>query len=332
MLTVHFTHEDIARTHMEPMARPGAEALFALGHLERLARQSRGVGRWVSHARAWMAAQPCRHPGLQHALRLRDELLPFLLARPAPDRDAELAPDTRRALAALAEFQKACLLPYRTSLREMLDETRLCYSDMVARLGLAATLERLQYNAKWEAGTLTVDDGTDREVFLDGQGLKLVPSAFLSGTPRLYTWREGAAEGGAAERRPGPPAHILVFPVCPHGLASTALVKDTQRPAKPLPQLLGRTRAAVLERLTRPQSTSELSAALRISATTASEHTSVLRGSGLVSTTRNGGSVLHEVTALGALMLNSPPEPTRPWCRDCADRRAEGTQAKELVA
>ncbi|CAL9560181.1 hypothetical protein SUDANB37_04637 [Streptomyces sp. enrichment culture] len=332
MLTVHFTHEDIARTHMVPMARLGAEALFALGHLEHLGQQSRGVGRWVSHARAWVAAQPSRHLGLQRALQLRGDLLPFLLSRPAPDRDTAVPEDIRRALGALGEFQKACVAPYRTSIREMLDETRHCYSDMVARLGLAATLERLQFNAKWEAGTLTVDDGTDRAVRLDGQGLKLVPSAFLSGTPRLYRWQERTSDRALADRPSVRPVHIMVFPVCPHGLASTALVKDTQRPAKPLPQLLGRTRAAVLERLTRPQSTSELSAALSISATTASEHTSVLRSSGLVSTTRNGGSVRHEVTALGALMLNSPPEPARAWCRDCAERRAVGSEAKELVA
>ncbi|WP_374985428.1 ArsR/SmtB family transcription factor [Streptomyces fradiae] len=330
MLTVHFTHEDIARTHMVPMARLGAEALFALGHLERLGQQSRGVGRWVSHARAWVAAQPSRHPGLQQALELRGDLLPFLLSRPAPDR--AVPEELRRALSALGEFQKACVVPYRTSIREMLDETRHSYSDMVARLGLAATLERLQCNAKWGAGALTVDDGTDRAVRLDGQGLKLVPSAFLSGTPRLYRWQERTSDRAPADRPSVRPVHVMVFPVCPHGLASTALVKDTQRPAKPLPQLLGRTRAAVLERLTRPQSTSELSAALSISATTASEHTSVLRGSGLVSTTRNGGSVRHEVTALGALMLNSPSEPARAWCRDCAERREVGSEAKELVA
>ncbi|MFJ8663648.1 winged helix-turn-helix domain-containing protein [Streptomyces sp. NPDC093795] len=238
----------------------------------------------------------------------------------------------RQALAALADFQKACITPYHTSIQEMLDETRHCYSDMVAQLGLAATLERLQYNTKWEADTLTVDDGMDREVFLDGRGLELVPSVFLSGTPRLHTFRDRTAGRTAAERAAVRPVRVLVFPVCPHGLASTALVKETQRTAKPLPQLLGRTRAAVLERLTEPQSTSELSSALRISATTASEHASVLRSSGLVSTTRNGGSVRHEVTALGALMLNSPTDPARTWCSDCADRRAVGTEAREQVA
>ncbi|MFF8602464.1 ArsR/SmtB family transcription factor [Streptomyces sp. NPDC015232] len=329
---MHFTHEDIARTHMSPGARPGAEALFALGHLERSARQNRGVGRWVSHARAWVAARPSRHPGLQQALRLREELLPLLLAEGAPERDAAAPEEVRRALAALAEFQKACVTPYTASIRELLDETRHCYSDMVARLGLAATLERLQYNAKWESDRLTVDDRTDREVFLDGQGLELVPSVFLSGVPRLYAWRRGGAGRTATERAAGRPVYVMVFPVCPHGLAATALVKDNQRPVKPLPQLLGRTRAAVLERLTRPQSTSELSTALRISATTASEHTSVLRSSGLVSTTRHGGSVRHEVTALGTLILNSPTEPARTWCGDCAERRTEEDRSKGLVA
>ncbi|MFV0127310.1 ArsR/SmtB family transcription factor [Streptomyces sp. HMX112] len=331
MLTVHFTHEDIAKARMSPLARPEAESLYALGHLERSARQSRGVGKWVSHARAWVAARPSRHPALQHALHISDELMPFLLSRRSPDRDAAVPEDTRRALAALAEFRKACVTPYETSIREMLDETRHRYSRMVAQLGLAETLERLQYNAKWQAGRLTVDDGPDREVCLGGQGLELVPSVFLSGTPRLYTWQDREAGRTGAERAVRP-VNVMVFPVCPHGLAATALVKDAQRPTRPLPQLLGRTRAAVLERLTRPQSTSELSAALRISVTTASEHASVLRSSGLVSTTRNGSSVRHEVTALGALMLNSPTEPARAWCRDCADRCATDSPARELVA
>ncbi|MCQ0025001.1 helix-turn-helix domain-containing protein [Streptomyces somaliensis DSM 40738] len=337
MLTVHFTHEDIANAYMSPVARPEAEALYALGHLERSARQSRGAGRWVTHARAWVAARPSRHPVLQHALRISDDLMPLLLSRRAPDRGAAVPEGTRRALAALAEFRKACITPYETSIREILDETRHRYSNMVARLGLAETLERLQCKAKWEAGRLTVDYGPDREVFLDGQGLELVPSVFLSGPPQLHTRqlhtpRGRAVERTGAEHPAARPVNVMVFPVCSHGLATTALVKDAQRPTRPLPQLLGRTRAAVLERLTRPQSTSELSAALRISVTTASEHASVLRSSGLVSTTRNGSSVLHEVTPLGALMLNSPTEPARTWCRDCDERCAVGGEARELVA
>ncbi|URN17287.1 MULTISPECIES: ArsR/SmtB family transcription factor [Streptomyces] len=322
MLTVHFTHEDIAKAHMSPMACPEAEALYALGHLERSARQSRGVGRWVAHARAWVAARPSRHPALQHALHLGDDLMPLLLSRRAPDRGAAVSEETRRALAVLAEFRKACITPYETSIREMLDETRHRYSNMVARLGLAETLERLQCRAKWEAGRLTVDEGPDREVFLDGQGLELVPSVFLSGAPQLHTRQDRAAR----------PVNVMVFPVCSHGLATTALVKDAQRPTRPLPQLLGRTRAAVLERLAQPQSTSELSAALRISVTTASEHASVLRSSGLVSTTRDGSRVRHEVTPLGALMLNSPTEPARTWCRECDERCDVGGGARELVA
>ncbi|WP_344492643.1 winged helix-turn-helix domain-containing protein [Streptomyces enissocaesilis] len=328
---MHFTHEDIAKTHMAPAGHQEAEALFALELLAGPPPHGRATP-WISQARAWMRAHPFRHPDLQRARELQGDLLPLLLAgHDRPDgTEAPAEEESRRALTALSEFRKACVTPYQASVQGLLRDMRRCYSEMVADHGLATTLERMQHRASWAAETLSVADGTDREVYLDGRGLAFLPSVFHRGAPRLVTlpsrFTESPSPDQAIEQRP---THLMVFPVCPHGLASGTLVKDTQRPPRLLPQLLGRTRAAVLSQLTRPRSTSELSGALRISVTTASEHASVLRGSGLIATIRNGNSVLHEVTPLGAMMLNSPADPARLWCPNCAHRLAGPSDDRE---
>ena len=330
MLNVHFTHEDIAKTHMAPVVHQEVEALFALELLAGPPSQGRATA-WISQARAWMRAHPFRHPDLQRVRELHGELIPLLhTGYDRPDgTEVALPGEVRRALTALSEFGRACVTPYQASLRGLLRDMRRCYSEMVADYGLATALERLQYRASWAAETLSVADGTDQEVYLDGRGLALLPSVFHRGAPRLVTLQSRFTEPPTAEQAEQRPTHLMVLPVCPHGLASGNLVKDVQRPPQLLPQLLGRTRAAVLSQLTRPQSTSELSGALRISATTASEHASVLRGSGLISTIRNGNSVLHEVTPLGAMVLNSSADPARLWCPNCAHRLSAPSDDRE---
>ncbi|MFD8588064.1 winged helix-turn-helix domain-containing protein [Streptomyces sp. NPDC059637] len=312
MLTAHFTHEDIARTHMAPSAHPMAEAVFALDLLVSSLNRCR-PGRWAAHARAWAAARPFLHLELRRIRRSEERLLPVLLEAEGPARAADGQKETRRALSVLSEFQKAVVDPFWPSAHRLLLDTRKSCTHTLAHRGLAAVLESVGGTAGWSEGTLTVSGGEDREVFLDGRGVELMPSVFLSGGPRLYRWYD---------RTSGRRRAVLVFPVCPHGRATEALAKETRPQGGSLPQLLGRTRAAVLSQLTRPQSTSQLSAALRISVTTASEHTSVLRSTGLITTTRNGSSVRHEVTRLGELVLNPPAPPLSTWCTECAERAA----------
>ncbi|MDG4865877.1 winged helix-turn-helix domain-containing protein, partial [Streptomyces sp. T-3] len=65
----------------------------------------------------------------------------------------------------------------------------------------------------------------------------------------------------------------------------------------------GRTRSAVLASVDGGCTTGELARRVGVSAASASQHATVLRESGLLATVRDGNSVLHTVTPLGAALL-----------------------------
>ncbi|MGC9544412.1 ArsR/SmtB family transcription factor [Streptomyces sp. UG1] len=90
-----------------------------------------------------------------------------------------------------------------------------------------------------------------------------------------------------------------------------------------LARLLGHTRAAVLQALGGDCTTSELARRAGVSISSASEHAAVLRGAGLVSSTRQRNAVHHSLTPVGLALLDGSPshapgEPSIP----CVGHRA----------
>jgi 1-aminocyclopropane-1-carboxylate deaminase len=69
--------------------------------------------------------------------------------------------------------------------------------------------------------------------------------------------------------------------------------------------LVGRNRAAVLRTIADGCSTTELADRVGISLAAASQHASVLRDAGLITTHRRGSAVLHVLTPLGAELLQA---------------------------
>jgi DNA-binding transcriptional ArsR family regulator len=138
---------------------------------------------------------------------------------------------------------------------------------------------------RWRSPVLEVGYPTDRDLHLGGRGLRLVPSFFCSGRPVSLLDPEL------------PP--VVVYPIAHdpwHPMAAGTGPRS-------LSVLLGATRAAVLEAVGDGCTTTELSRRARVSAASASQHASVLRGAGLISTSRTGGSVLHTLTPLGTALL-----------------------------
>ena len=126
------------------------------------------------------------------------------------------------------------------------------------------------------------------ELHLDGRGLLLIPSYFIVNKP--LTMFDPAL----------PP--VLVYPVQrpPDALP----VRDTAKP-QALGALIGPTRAAVLQAIgTNPRTTEELARRAGISAASASEHSGVLRRSGLVESDRDRNRMRHRLTALGLALLD----------------------------
>ena len=155
---------------------------------------------------------------------------------------------------------------------------------LMAAQGLRTTLAGLVQGARWQGTTLEIDRPGDVEVHLDGRGLILLPSVFWTGRPLVGWYPEG---------------NVLVYP------AITPLpLLDAPSPEDALAALLGRSRAAVLEQLTQPRTTTDLARGLGMAKSTVSEHATTLRNSRLIMTRRDGKAVWHACTPLGLSLLN----------------------------
>ncbi|WP_169950777.1 helix-turn-helix transcriptional regulator [Microbispora sp. H11081] len=164
--------------------------------------------------------------------------------------------------------------------RETAAADRALRAETLLRGGTDALLATLLADGRWDPPVLHVRTTCDYEVELCGRGLLLVPSYFAPGALLMY--------------RPGL-STVLVYPMCSGDRPEDAT--DALGP------LLGRTRAAVLAALRHPATTSELADRVAVSRASASEHATVLRNAGLISTTRLGGAVLHTLTPLGSALL-----------------------------
>ncbi|MFD0775700.1 ArsR/SmtB family transcription factor, partial [Streptomonospora algeriensis] len=152
---------------------------------------------------------------------------------------------------------------------------------------LSALPAPLHRSARWCGPVLEVAYPVPRDLRLAGRDLHLVPSYFCHRYP-------------IALHDPQMPP-VLVYPAV-HTAVPVAATVDPRRRAA-LEKLLGRTRAAVLAAIADGCTTTELAQRLEISPASASEHATVLRGSGLVHSHRRRNTVWHRVTELGLRLL-----------------------------
>ncbi|HWG99032.1 MAG TPA: winged helix-turn-helix domain-containing protein [Pilimelia sp.] len=173
-------------------------------------------------------------------------------------------------------------------------------SEQLGRHGWEHVLARLHSSISWAAPVLDYTTSPahhaapcgPRDLYLDGRGLGLVPSVFARATALWVP--------------PGDATPLLRYPVRPalHLPASITGVRDFALDR--LAALLGATRAAVLEKIAEGRlTTTELACALRISASSASEHTTVLRCGGLVRSHRDRNRVYHEITRTGRGLVDA---------------------------
>jgi DNA-binding transcriptional ArsR family regulator len=150
--------------------------------------------------------------------------------------------------------------------------------------GLEALFADLHPDLSWADGTLTLRnrDAVARARDLAGGGLLLIPSVFV--------WPE--CVGGFAP--PWQPSLIY---------AARGLADLWQPPPSPAPEalvrLLGPNRAAILDGLDQPASTSWLADRHGLAASSVSAHLAVLRDAGLVTSHRHRRRVLYARTGLG---------------------------------
>jgi DNA-binding transcriptional ArsR family regulator len=144
---------------------------------------------------------------------------------------------------------------------------------------------------RWNPPVLEVTYPVDRDLVLAGRGLLLLPAYFCWRTPVTLV---------DDDLRP-----VLVYPI-EHDPRVTP-EKPPRVDDRPLTDLLGRTRAAVLRAVEGGGTTTQLSRRSGTSLASASQHATVLREAGLISTCREGGAVLHTLTPLGVAILAARP-------------------------
>ena len=134
----------------------------------------------------------------------------------------------------------------------------------------------------------------DVELQLEGRGLSLVPSVFTGKLPNLI---HDPTQPSATPR--------LLLPASDERVRAGGLWDGPRSNGAALAALVGRNRAAVLGAVAGGCTTTELAGKVGISIAAASQHASVLRDAGLITSCRQGGAVLHALTPLGADLIQA---------------------------
>jgi DNA-binding transcriptional ArsR family regulator len=318
LLRIHFTGEDLARTTLADEPDPLWEVLLSLHQL-----QSRdGVGHY-GHWRERTRRQFPRHAErLLHLAPPRgyspDFLTPSnvggsfddavdqvlstapqrinrelqLLRRPGSNWTRELAAGRREAVNVLGQslrhYHRHAIAPYWESIRASVRKDLQQQVSRMSGAGVDSLLSNLHPAVKWERPVLKVSGLADRDLHLQGRGLRLQPSVFCWRTPtKLH------------DPLLSP---VLVYPI---RQALGVLHVSTGEPSsEPLAALLGTTRAAALAVIADTCTTTELARRCGISMAGASRQAAILREAGLATTRRAGQAVLHELTPLGRALLD----------------------------
>lgn len=202
----------------------------------------------------------------------------------------------RRQLgAAIGSFHAVAIGPRWAQVRAFLHAERARQIRRLATDGIDEFLARLcPPLIQWHPPILQFHTtGPDwPEYDLGGRGLDITPSVFNGPGPSVSY---------DLANRDGPP--LLIYPAARDLTAAAQLWTDA-RDADALAALLGRTRSAVLQEIAEGCGTVELALRVGISPAAASQHATVLRQAGLITTQRDGSAVLHGLTALGSALLD----------------------------
>ncbi len=326
--------EDLAKVRLITSLGPLAETTFALQTLQRTAHPAL-FGAWRKKARhripphaaaiSRFVAPPDgvvmdlptmfgthsevdealdRLRGLPHWM-LHAEIDYLAGTRPMPGPLGHLAfgdgPGRETLLQAVRTGFAAVLEPYWQRVRAHLETQTLLASRLLATRGLEGILTS-HPSLIWQPPVLEMRRNQAprdpyrqvnvQEYRLEGRGLSIAFSMFLHRPTILHP-----------EDVLSP--FILVLPAHPDLRAGLDMWSSgEQTTGQRLAALLGRTRAAVLEAAADGRTTSEIARHLGITAAGASQHTTVLREAGLITTLRHRNTVIHTLTPLGVTLLN----------------------------
>ncbi|MEV6969546.1 DUF5937 family protein [Hamadaea sp. NPDC051192] len=321
MLRIHFTGADLARTRLASAPDPLWELSLSI-HLLRSRRPDLTLGDWRRTVgdRLVMGGQDRAEVDLllelnppvgyfpdfltpaegrtgfsagvdallrtSHRLVRRDLDLLARHARPSPAATDLVGAGGMSGLRrSLVRYREVALDPIWSRVRTAVESDLVQRRRLLAHEGVDGLLAGLSVGARWTGDAIEIESYRgERELHLNGRGLTLIPS-FFKAPGRPITLVDEAL----------PP--VLVYPIDRAG-------GELSRP-KALSELIGRTRAAVLEAIVHGSTTGEVAKKLAISPASASQHLTVLRDSGLVMSVREGNRVRHLPTVLGRSLLEA---------------------------
>lgn len=203
---------------------------------------------------------------------------------------AEL-PERRALVGALRSYYDAVVAPCEDRMQARIEAERSARCRALMDGGVEGMLAGLSPTMQWRSPVLHVKYPVqDRDLYLNGRGLTLVPSYFCWDAPVSLADPEL------------PP--VLYYPLLHEPPAQQTGWGDGPVDGS-LSELLGRARAATLRAAAAGATTGELARAVDVSASSASRHATALRNAGLLTSTRHGVTVLHTVTPLGASVLRA---------------------------
>jgi DNA-binding transcriptional ArsR family regulator len=274
MTTVLFNLDDIAHTRVAAEPSEPVELAYSLRMLDE--PPNRCFAGWRQHLRG--RVDP----------RIRRYRISSTLDGVSGLADGECAE-------AVARYRQLAIAPFWERIRLLIEADRRRRARILLDGGIAALLATLHPALRWQPGPVgdvegrtvlqvsAADGLVPVQIDLAGRGLLLQPSVFVWRAPTLWTDPTGQP--------------VLVYGV-------SCELSEPDRETGDLADLIGRTRAALLDTLGGgAATTTELARAAGLSLAAASQHTSVLRGSGLICTQRMGRARLHTLTALGAAVL-----------------------------
>jgi DNA-binding transcriptional ArsR family regulator len=325
MLRIHFTDADLARTRVAAASDPLWEICASL-HRFQTRRGRWAYADWYRGARARLQAThlnrtlrtlllplvpraayfpdfltpPEAAEGLDAGLgavlaipqrRVLDEVGILSRTSSAPAWAPRLAePGLRKELVqAMRTYYDTVIAPYSDRIQARIEAERSARARDVLEGGIEGILQNLGPDVRWRSPVLRTVYPEDRDLYLNGRGLLLVPSYFCWGNP--VTFGDNTLDP------------VLIYALS-HEPRRTALPGDLSSGA-PLAALLGRTRAAALRVVASGATTGELARATGVSASSASQHATALRDAGLIVSYRHAASVLHTLTPLGAALLRA---------------------------
>ncbi|MFE7801330.1 winged helix-turn-helix domain-containing protein [Nocardia sp. NPDC057440] len=199
----------------------------------------------------------------------------------------------RDVAAAVEAFHAAAFAGRWAHIQSYLDMAADRMARTMATEGVDGLFAGLRPYVRWRAPILEVRTRREcHDAALGGRGLIVVPSLFVG--PEALVLHSTVDKDAP---------RTLVVPVL-RTIGDFASAWGPRATNEALNALLGRTRAAALQEIAAGCTTTELARRLGVSPATASEHASILREAGLIDSRRHRNAMKHEVTTLGAALLD----------------------------